>query len=99
MHPKRIILAVVAAVGIGFGAWNWMNFFRNQAPAVAGEPLQAVRPAPAPEAAGSPSDPAATAALPASPAADQPAPAARPKLQLPEGLGRDPFLSPRRRSS
>ncbi|MEA2063838.1 MAG: hypothetical protein U9P14_09090 [Gemmatimonadota bacterium] len=44
MRAKHIIVGVLALVGLGFGAYNWINYFKQSAPSRPA--VQAVRPAP-----------------------------------------------------
>ena len=43
MPVKKLIIAVIAAGGVLFGTWNWLNYFKDQAQAPAAE-IKAVRP-------------------------------------------------------
>ena len=97
MPVKKLIIAVIAAGGILFGTWNWLNYFKDQAQAPAAE-IKAVRPPareqPAPAQAAAP----VNAQVPANaqaPAADSPAtPEQGLVVSLPDTVGRNPFLTP-----
>ncbi len=93
MRVKYIIFAVLGLVGVLFGGWNWMNYFKGQAGGSAPQ-LQAVRPQPNPEIAQLEQQ-----AAPVPQAAEQDTgggqrtpPGA--EMEFPDTLGRNPFLTP-----
>lgn len=92
MRTKYIIVAALGLVGLLFGTWNWMNYFKQQA-AVNVPQFQAVRPPPNPEialleqqATGAPQ------AVEQDTSGQRPPPGG--KMEFPDTLGRNPFLTP-----
>jgi hypothetical protein len=91
MRIKYIIFAVLGAAGVLFGAWNWMNYFKQSSgPA---PQVQAMRPPPNPEIAALEQQAAIARQE------DEQAPAEQQdtggiKIVFPDSLGRNPFLTP-----
>jgi hypothetical protein len=90
MRIKYIIFAVLGAAGVLFGAWNWMNYLKQSSPA---PQVQAIRPPPNPQIAALEQQAASTPPAEQKPQTEQ---SALPgdKMQFPDTLGRNPFLSP-----
>lgn len=86
MRLKYIIVTALGLAGILFGAWNWMQYFRQSSPAPAAS-IQPLRPASRVEQE-----------FLAEQAAVTPAPAAAETVEArpeaPMTLGRNPFLTP-----
>ena len=95
MRMKYIIVAVLASIGLIGGIWNWVNYFKTQN--AGSEPqVQAVRPPPRPEIAALEQQNNAANAAPATPVDTAIKRVQQPKLNLdlPDTVGRDPFLTP-----
>jgi hypothetical protein len=96
MRLKLIIGVVLGGASILIGAWNWLNYFKDQA-TVSGVTSQALRPPPNKEvaaleqSAGGTAQPPAAGRLPAVQAASQPDSAAA--ARLPDTVGRNPFFT------
>ncbi len=93
MQRKQIIVLVLALAGLLGGAWNWMRYFKKNAPVVA-ENLEVVRQPSKVEQAfqAEQQTQAAAAAAPAAGEARGAAPVQT--VEIPQSLGRNPFLTP-----
>jgi hypothetical protein len=96
MRLKYIIITVFASAGILFGTYNWISYFKKQAPATM-PAMQALRPTPSeelaqieqPSAAGASSETQAQAVQ-----KTENKSSSGPVFQFPDTVGRNPFLWP-----
>jgi hypothetical protein len=89
---KYIIVAVLASIGLIGGVWNWVNYFKAQNQGASPQ-VKATRPAPRPEIAAleqqkNAPQPVATAS------AERKVTEPELNIDLPDTVGRDPFLTP-----
>ena len=101
MQRKHIIVIVLALAGLAGGAWNWMRYFKQNAPVVT-EGLEVVRQPSKVEQefqaeAQAKTPPVATNAPPAAGQAAGSSPAAA--MVTPQSLARNPFLTPEEEQS
>ena len=92
MQTKYIIVGILALVGLVFGAYNWIGFFRSSA---SGPGIEAVRPPQqqqetSSEAAIEPTVSSSTEDQPGPPEGELPAE----QVEWPDTVGRNPFLTP-----
>ena len=92
MRVKYIIFAVLGLVGVLFAGWNWMNYFKAQ-DTIGAPQLQAVRPPPNPEIAQLEQQAVSTPQAVEQDTGEELIPPGD-KIELPDTLGRNPFLSP-----
>ncbi|MBW7995310.1 MAG: hypothetical protein FVQ81_01815 [Candidatus Glassbacteria bacterium] len=92
MRTKYIIFAALALIGVVFGGWNWVNYFKQQSAGTQPQ-VQAVRPPPNPEIAAIEQQ-MQVAASADSNADESLRETAGPKMDLPDTIGRNPFLTP-----
>jgi hypothetical protein len=94
MQPKHIIVGILALGGLIGAGYNWMSYFKASAP---GPAVTASRPAAS--QAETTEKPAGSSSMilersPAEPEDSQTRELTRKKVQWPETLGRNPFLTP-----
>ena len=96
MRLKYLIITVLASAGILFGTYNWISYFRNQT--VASTPaMQALRPEPRQELTQIEEASEVRSGTGAQARVDQDTegkPSSGPGFQLPDTVGRNPFLWP-----
>ncbi len=93
MKAKHIIVGVVALAGLVFGVFNWINYFKS---APSRPAIQSLRPARNEQAASS--ETVRAPAVPVTPENQAAPPETEPTLkrvQWPDTVGRNPFLTPR----
>ena len=93
MQAKHIIIGILALVGLVFGVFNWINYFKS---APSGPTIQSLRPARNEQATLSETvrTPAASVS-PENQAAPPETEPPRQKIQWPDTVSRNPFLTPK----